>query len=221
MSAIITELFSDKRFDLNASSIARPIALGSWNTLRIGMLIQTTSTASISSGFQFGVGLCSGTTNVLGDATTTHFVGINSGTAAWPFASSWLRTGTFFGYKRVGTTPTTTANLSITTVCRGEASISSIMTFFAVEMIFGSPNFTIRMFARNALTAATVTEVQFLNAMETSLNNISLANHIYQGAAQLLAVNEGADGTLDAVNVFWSPSTSNMQIASLAVSILS
>src|SRR5262245_60599596 len=77
----------DNRIRLLNSNFARlwSSALGtSWTTIRIACRISMEDTGSgLSSTPQFIFGICSGTSNIYMDASTTHFLGIRSTEANW------------------------------------------------------------------------------------------------------------------------------------------
>lgn len=208
----------ENRALLSNSIIARLVGIGTtWNQIRAGILFQVDGTVSIAS-LDFALGFCAGTTNVYGDATTTHFVGTRC-TSGWPFASSWYSNATFVPSKRVNTTVTDGTALSTTSDVRGDIGGGIIRTMMFIDITKGSPNYTFELFSRTALNTGTPpSEADFLTQMEMATP--SFAHHTYSGA-QTLAVDEGADGTLDAFQMYWNPATQVAEVSMVGVTVLS
>jgi hypothetical protein len=81
-SAIIDFYANDKGAVLANASMARPLELPSnWLTLQIGILFgfTTGSLIDISGNPRWYIGLCSGSTNIVGDSTVGHFMGFRTG----------------------------------------------------------------------------------------------------------------------------------------------
>src|SRR5437867_3420891 len=71
---------SDNRVVMSNGRFARTLAIGTlWTKLRIGIRFAINDgAANIGGGPIFAFGLCHGTTNIYGDATTDHFLGYRS-----------------------------------------------------------------------------------------------------------------------------------------------
>lgn len=109
---------------LKNAQMARKFSLGNWTWIRIAVRGWLEDSGSApAGGSAYELGLCSGTTNLIKDASTTHFVGYRAQNASDLKAQAWQRgatTGanglTYVGYtstyqaygigKRVGTTGT-------------------------------------------------------------------------------------------------------------------
>jgi hypothetical protein len=196
----------------NARFAREPLAgfFTGWSKIRVALLMQMTDAGVNLTGTpRFAVGLCSGSSDIIGDASTTHFVGaITNGseftretTPARYAGSNSLRAA-----KRVGTT---------LTVGGAAASTFRFHTtapqMFFVDITAGSPNYGVQIFYYTSATAPVVTHSDFLT--QSLIGTPSFTNHGYL-ASQAVAVNEGTDGVLDHGCVWWDQAASNMQILS-------
>lgn len=221
----------DKRIVLSNSQFARPIPFGTtWNKIRIGVRLDcTTSGGNLTGTPRFAVGLCSGNTDLYGDATTTHFVGVRTNEATWTLTNSnrYLVNGsTLSPHKKVGTIFTAgTAFFPGVQwgIGAGAATPVADRTQFILEITKGSPNFTLQMLGwiNPGGVAAPVdnSDVAFYTNMEGA-GNPAATNHTFS-AANTLAVDEGVSGSFDHINIFWDRTTSEIELSDLAVARIS
>lgn len=219
----------DKRIVLSSSQFVRAIPFGTtWNKIRIGARLDITSSGGNLTGTpRFAMGVCSGNTDIYGDATTTHFVGVRSIEATWTLTGSnrYLINGSMLSpHKKVGTTFTAgTAFFPGVQwgIGAGAASSSADRTQFILEITKGSPNFTLQMLGwiNTGSAPADNSDLAFYSNMEAS-GNPSATNHTFS-AANTVAVSEGTDGNLDYINFFWDRSTAEIEISDWAVSRIS
>jgi hypothetical protein len=212
----------DNRISLANSNFARPIpGISGWATLRIGLRLDMNNTAANITGTpRFSVGFCSGTTNLLLDATTDHFVGIQSNNATWRYVVSTMTQydNTVAGldmipFKRVGSTrtaSTVTAGLFM----QADPTVARRKMYF-VDLIHGSPNYTFKAFYCSASSTNDCLTADFLNNM--NLVTPSFSNHTYGTVGGTLAVDEGTNGTLNAASVAWDQPTPAIEICDIAV----
>lgn len=212
---------------------ARPVTIpATWTKVRIGCRMHmTNSLATMTSDPIFTMGLCSGTTNQYGDTTTTHFVGQAFDNATWTFSAGppvvYNPAVQPIGRKRVGTTNTDTINLTPAGsgfLFNADAAANTADRFITfIDLFKGSPNFTIHSPFHCAATTgalADVTSAKFLFYMAQLSPAPSEGNYIATSADQTLAVDEGADGTLNAVNFYWNRADSTIEICDIAVAVL-
>lgn len=210
---------------LSNSTPCRPptILLSSWTKMRVAArLCIRDQGVNLTGTPRLALGLCSGSTNTFGAATTTHFVGVvtNNATltrnAGPPVYYSGLNLA---ACKRVGSTLTTNAS-----AINGGGSFmfaqpaDGYRTLFFVDIEKGSPNYTMNAFYRNSSTGADVSADDFLYYAQ--LDTPSLTGYNF-GTARTVAVDEGADGTLDHVNPAWSMASPQIEISDLAIVKLS
>jgi len=216
----------DKRIILSNGTFARLHGVASWTKLRVAVRWSMTDFgANLGSTPELSVGLCSGTTNIYKDATTTHFLGMQAFGATWTRATSPVNACYTTGassirpMKRVGTTTTTGTSggngFNLTADPTG-SSTHRVMTF--IDITAGSPNYTIGGFLWDFGTSVDVTESDFLAQAE--LASPSFTGHVAATNATI-AANEGTDGALNAVNIYWDRTTPQIEISDIAVARLS
>jgi len=204
---------------LNGSSWARKLDFGTaWNTLRVGVLCQFGPDYTENfSGYQFkgnvrfAVGLSKGTGNPLVGAGVDHWVGALTNDTLWTAsdtaAAPYWQCDNIVPAKYVGTTLTTGTDIVSSGACMFEALDSGAFprrNCYMVDIIKGSPNFTIRLFCLTTHTSGASadpsTEAAFRTRMEEA--NPSQTNYTWF-TGQTLAVDEVANGTLDSINIAW------------------
>src|SRR5512138_1392309 len=83
MAGVIASFHSRKQIELANSLIARQVTFPpGWTRARVGIRAAFSGASHITP--TFALGLCSGTSNVAGDASTTHFIGLYS-TCLWTY----------------------------------------------------------------------------------------------------------------------------------------
>lgn len=209
----------DKRIVLSNSQFGRLLPFSTWNSLRIGVRWHMRNTGgAIGAGGRLAVGLCRNTTAMFGDATTDHFVG-------WVTDGSWGFT-TPNQYHTIGGKPATRigASLTLGTVFAAGNNIpadaggsNNDRKIFFVDITKGSPNYSLALFAWSS-GVIDVTNNQFLLKMEETAP--SLSSHAAV-SAQTIAVDTGANGVFNAVNISWGRSTPEVEICDLAIARLS
>jgi len=209
---------------LNAASFARPVSLNAaWNQIRIGMrllftqlptLFETTFVSKPS----FAVGLCHGTTNIMGDATTDAFVGAISTSTNWASENAEVLYD-FIDFKAVSKAGTTSALSGVITGTQSQFGqgtaapwVANPQMFF-VDITKGSPNYSVSLwYISNGQTAGLETRADFLSYLVQA--SPSKTGHTYSAApgsvlAPALAV--------DAVNVSWDRTDFFPEILDLSI----
>lgn len=201
----------------NNSIIARPVALGTWNVLRVGFLHSVRQDTLVGITPDFFFGLSAGTASVYGDASATHSVGAQS-TGAWTLGGDNFLSTAIRPVKQVGVTKTSGTNLAAgwITYANTVADMKRSMTILTITK--GSPNYSFKMFYRNSGAASSPTFADLTAQMEAGIP--AFASHL-DSSTQTLAVDEGADGTLTALQMYWSLTTSSMEIEGVMVSKVS
>ncbi len=212
----------DRRLVLTNSSAARIINIGtSWSTLRIGIRMCCEDTgADYPNTTRFYFGAMSNPDSTLSNgpltATCSHFVGFicdsnpNAGyprRIAGPPVQYTLNSDRHYAKKVVNTiTSAAGTNMNARWSINGATPPRVVMM---VELVKGSPNFTINFLAQGAgyNGSADVLKGTFLTAMaQTTLANAATAmnsagNNYGGGNTATLAVSEAVDGFLDAIVV--------------------
>lgn len=210
----------DKRIVLSNSQFSRPHGITTWTTLRIGLrMIMNNIGASLTGTPRFYVGLGSGTTNMIMDATTDNWCGIVSN-ATWTYAAGppvRYSVNPVHGGKKVGTTLTLTASAvdpSDSVIFMADATTTNRFLYF-VEITKGSPNYTLNLqsFRINPTTAGDATAADFLAQV---VQSAPLFTNHQNGTARTLAVDEST-GTFDHVCIGWDQVSPTIEICDLAV----
>lgn len=213
----------DKRIQHVNSNWARPwpLSIGtSWTKLRVGVrVIMDNTGANLVSTPRFAMGVCSGSTNLLFDATTTHFLGWQQSAATMTFAAGPPIRYSFdtAGLKRVGSTSTFTATMAVGFILCADPTTANRAMFFC-DITKGSPNYTLDSFGRTGTAAGDVTLADFLATVPLAVP--AFANH-GASASRTIAVDEGVDGTFDHMLVGWDRTTPVLEICDIAVVRLS
>ena len=217
----------DKRVQLSNANFARLWSsdLGtSWTKIRVGCrLSMEDSGASITSTPRFAFGICSGTSNIFMDSTTTHWAGVIS------YESSWGRYVTPAKYdlsgesgacmkvaKRIGSTLTEGSTIAGARLCIADCTVASRTVIF-LDITKGSPNFTFDLFSwQNNIGNGAMADVTLSTYLtQVSLSNPSVTNHSTTSATQ--AIDEATYGYFNAVNIGWDRSSPTIEISDLAV----
>lgn len=219
MSVILERTISaviDKRIVLSNSQFARPLPFGTtWNELRIGIRVHMRDTgANLASTPRFWLGACSGSTNLIGDASTDNFVGMVSNTTSWVRTATEYQAVAYHAAKRVGTTTTIGSSIGGgTDIGNGAALNTADRVIMVVQILKGSPNYSVRNFTWTTGAVADQSLITFLAQME--LVTPALTGHTFQ-AYQTIAADE-TGGSFDHLNISWDRTTPEIEICDLAV----
>jgi hypothetical protein len=219
----------DNRIRLTNSNFARlwSTDIGtSWTTIRIGCRISIEDSGAATTGTaRFAFGVCSGTSNIYMDATTTHWLGALTNTADWTRTAGPPARVDMSGYtggggvcdfcpaKRITSTLTVGAIFATAQGIVYDCTTENRTAFF-LDITKGSPNFTLSVFHRNTATASDVTLTAYL--AQVVLGSPALTNHATMTSATI-AIDEGANGSFNAVNVAWDRTSPAIEISDLAV----
>ena len=232
-SAIIDSYINDKAVILSNSTIARPIELPvSWSFLQIGLIygMTTGSFANITGTPRFYIGLCSGDTAILGDITSSYFVGFRTNDATMVEQSASLnytyRFGTVTGVvlsptQTLTTADINTANQYIQTTLWDKRTIG----FYQITRSLANPTLCHFFFRyQNAFSGATLgvfpdsTLLREVVSVTPTGTDLSLGNSNRAN----LAVNQEASGSLDHLCIAWDREHPNpdLIVYSVAVAVL-
>lgn len=226
-STILKRTYSsvdDQRIVLSNSHFARLHGVSSWSKLRVALRISMTdSGGNLASTPEFFVGLCSGTTNIYKDSTTDHCVGVQTFSSGWTRNTSsftaWYTSGgsAIRPIKKVGSTVTNGSAIGADglNLPADVTSGTPHRAVYFVDISTGSPNYTVQTYYWT--TGSNFTDwsaSDFLTNAELDSPSVS---QFGKSATQTIAVNEGTDGTLNAVNVYWDRTTPQIEISDLAV----
>lgn len=207
MPADLITYGTDRRIVLsNGEAIRAPVYLDDWSVLRIGLAGAFTGFSGNLAGTpRLVFGVCNGELNGYSAALSDHVVGFRSAEATLLYTATPNRvnpfgsTGRFF--KKVAGV--------ITDAAAGGGSNgyfsadSSVRSYVAMQITKGSPNFSISLSSVHVVAelSTNVTDALFQAYMESG----SLppgGNYLTYGPTNV-AVDEGADGVLDHLFVYW------------------
>jgi len=213
----------DNRIRLTNSNFARLWSTDvgtSWTTICVGcrMTIEDTG-ANLVSTPRLAFGICVGTSNIFMDATTTHWLGFYSVDPTWPrvsgspatYAMADATTAPLFSKRITSTITSAGTQTANPRLC--DCSTANRSAFF-MYITKGSPNFTGSLFCRGGTTASDVSLAEYLAALP--LSSPSITNHSNAGNVTL-AIDEGANGSFNAVNIAWDRTSPAIELSDLAV----
>ena len=223
MGNTIRDLSGAKYIEMSNGRFARQpsasvFASGAWTKIRVALYMDLFQIGSdVGSTPVFQAGLCSGTTNIPGDATPTNAVGLNVTAASWSWynggGSSYIyNCGPCYPFKNVGgvlTNGTSSTPLLFAT----SAEANGLSAELYVDITKGSPNYTVQAFCPTTVSPTT-TEATF-EAQSIASSPVIAGGHAFL-TAQTIAFNESA-GTLDSVFVYHKPTTGYARIKQLRV----
>lgn len=224
MAAILSRIVSsvtDKRVVLSNSQFARALPFGTtWQSIRIGMRLDMRDTgADLSSTPRFWFGVCSGSTNLVSDATTTNFCGCATNVATWGRSATRYNklTSGIVCATRVGSTNVFSSGgnvLSGSSIIQNQAaSAAADRGLWFIQITKGSPNYTYRCFYSQTDGAADRSHTEFLEQMEQVTP--SLTGHAWSNAV-VLATSEAA-GAFDHIMISWERTYPEIEISDIAV----
>lgn len=221
------EPLNDKYLSLANEEYVRTLAIGSnWNQVRIGLMYAMPGAANIPSA-RFCVGLSASAFDPLASSSTGHFVGVHFTNTGFAGASLTYNAGSgnpyftspgFAFFKRVGTSATVFGSFTGTIFHPTNGGSTQRRGAVVAELTKGG-SWTIRAWALPL--AAMSRDFGYLHLLETledpatstlALDGVTLIYHSVLGS-----VNEGADGYLDAVDVFWNKAATPIEIYAIAV----
>src|ERR1051326_1867460 len=143
----------DNRIQMTNSHFARGFTPPSgWTQLRLAFRFSFSDLGtSAGSTPQFAFGFCSGQTNIFGDATADHFVGWKTVKATWTRntgVNAYDSTIDCQPFKRIGTTDTNGSGTQLPWYFNYD--IANYRDIMFVDLVKGSPNYTLKIYARNA-----------------------------------------------------------------------
>jgi hypothetical protein len=225
MSATIVTVSSSKRLDLsNGQALRRPIYLSNWTTMRIGLRLCFPTAVSIVGTPGLYVGMGSGLTAGIGDATTTNWIGVKTITGTWTRSlsgsQSYGNIGSIRVHKRVGAT--LTSHASDMTATMHQSFDALFQSVILVEITKGSPNYTVNIgvpTSNSGVIAVNITDANMDAYMSlpigmAGIGSVSNLNIVAVAVNNTLAMSEAA-GVLDCLQIYWDKTAVNCEIESV------
>ena len=215
MGSIVETMAGDKRLKLGNEQFVRKLAVGrNWHHLRIGVRLGFDCAASSVTSPHLAIGLCSGTSNCVGDASTTNWYGLTSRTCgSATITGSTIKSHYFYPFqaqKRVGTTWTDFGYLSMAYITSAPSSRRCLIFFDLID----TPTPTMKMYANQNATFG-IGDITLDNFL-TLLSNISPPQDSYVTGSRTFTLSETA-GSLDTVNIMWNNDSYKMEFSDIAV----
>jgi hypothetical protein len=231
IDTITVSSVEDRRLVLNNAQAARVIDIGSsWSTLRLGIRYCVDDTgANITGTPRFYLGLLAspsaGMANGPLGLVTSHFLGFRSGFATWtrqvgPPINYIAENGDLNRLiKKVNNTVTTTGTgIAIRAGVNAVPNRSALI----IEIVKGSPNFTINFCSPIGAPSDIPNPNAMINAFQlaTMANIATYLNGLFSGSYSAnptgtIAVDEGTNGSLNAICVAWDRSVPVMRISEI------
>lgn len=222
----------DNRIRLTNSNFARLWSSDvgtTWSQIRVcGRLSIEDTGANLTSTPKLNFGICSGTSNIYMDATTTHWAGFETAQATWTRYTTPAKydmsfyNGGLLAVKRIGSTRTSGGGIFWSTGPAGQGFIADCTVasrrVFILDITKGSPNFTFKVFGWDANTGngamADCTVETFL--AQIPLTSPSITNHSFSDT-KTIALDEATNGYFNAVNIAWDRTSPAIELSDLAV----
>ncbi len=205
---------SGKAVQFSNSYIARSLTIPpDWLTLRIGLLAHMGTTGATIPSIEFGFGLCSGLTSPLGTYTVgvapKHYVGCWMSQLDY-FSAGGVYTATFYFRSIVnGVLGTLTSGAPgvFTISFKAETDVVAMKPLF-IEITRASTVATTwslkPFFDTTSSDVQTWANSEFLAQMIVPKDACSRTGSAY-GTAFNVTVDEATNGTMDSLNIYWSP----------------
>lgn len=210
---------------IDTSAQCRRLIIGTnWNRVRIGGRIAfEDSGIDITGNPVLFLGVCSGDLAPYGRPLPTHSVGAKLG---WGGGGQWFalnftratyRANGFWATKKVGAietiSPQTVSAIEFT---RDNTGLPRIP--FGVEITKGSPNFIVRVLAASIPKTVDISFETYRAGMQLEdINQCATLWNVSALTSQVVPVNEGVDGGLNAVDIFWSKNLPRLLLSEIYV----
>lgn len=220
MSFIVESISGDRRIQLGAEEIVRPMAIGTnWTKLRIGIRAGLWYAGGNFSNAVLALGVCQGQNGFISTNTVDYF-GVVAGSA---MLSTWTITTTSqpFAYTPAGAVYFRKTGQSVVSSTAGSATgpfftcnPQQFRSQFFFDITKGATTYTFSSWGFNAFATSQtdVSRAVFLQALENEVSPTSLTNLF---ASQTIAYS--GSGLFDSVSLYWNRSTPTMEISDLAV----
>lgn len=207
----------DKRIKLANAQFARPFDVGTWSKIRVFCRMSINDNAIMGVGNTIMMfGLCSGTTNLPGDATTQHAVGLGTN-STWTSSSASYYSAVGIFLSRIGTTLSfDLGGGSAGTIGFGRNDAGIQRGLYFLDITKGSPNWTFHYFTRNGSTAVVDVSYDTMMSIAEIETGMSLTGHVL-GTSRSFPVDEGTNGALNSVCMWWPRTVPVMEISDLGI----
>ena len=216
MGSIVETIVGDKRLKLGNEQFVRKLAAGrNWHHLRIGVRLAFDGPqASAVASPLLAIGLCSGTSNCVGDASTTNFYGITTrSVASATLNGTTVKSHYFYPLqvqKRVGTTWSDLGYIGHGYITTAPATHRCLIFVDIID----TPTPTMKLYM-NLNASGGIADVSLTSFLDL-LSNITPPETYYSLQSKTFTLSETA-GSLDTVNIMWGSDTYKMEFSDIAV----
>lgn len=230
---------TEKRLVLQKEQIGRTISIGSnWDSIRIGFRhsISNDSNVKLSAPGVWAFGLCSGTSNMFLDDTTTHFLGVRTTGGGWQAINYTLPNGIYIHpnvwkfSSKVGNTyvdsdfTTSSTYPSISTDYKSlTTTVNTIgCSAWIIDITKGDPNWIWTIYSGSWYSTSInrhVSYYKFINSINNNLVDKGADNFVVWASGSV-TVNETLNGFLDTINIAWQSVSETLEISDVAYAIL-
>lgn len=223
-SSFILAPTTDRYLELDNAEWVRELTIGnSWTKIRLAILASIVPSGTGDIVPKFVLGMCSGSSNPFGAATTTNFVGagfVHNLTLTYGAGSgnpSFVSANSTGFISRVNTTVNYGGGLSgnfFTTT-----GTLARRTPLIVDITKGSPNYTIKTYTP-ATVDTDVSYAEFVSAVEAASDPTAVGSLGMQSVSNPMAASE-SPGNLDHVDLFWSLAATPLRVYAILAKKLS
>jgi len=225
MAIIIQRVFATdtkKGISLGNEEWVRGLTIGTnWSRLRIGILCAANPDGTNNiNGCSYALGVCSGTSNPFGAASTANFIGGGRSAGVLTYTA-----GAGNPYYTV-TSTTTLRRVGAITSTSGVGTLAFASTVgavqrrwpFYVDVVKGSPNYTVLGYHYDQTTPATTFSINsFLDATEQVSAVPNLSGTLLATLLNSAVACDESTGVFDTVDFFWNKSLYPVEVYALAV----
>jgi hypothetical protein len=219
----------DKVINLNDEQMARTMTIGSnWNWIRLGVRMQMSKSNAIVNP-NFAMGLCSGTSSLYGDRTTTHFFGQDFDTNAIWTENSVTRAKNWAGLVARFVTKVSSSIINWSSGSQKDWAIGSTPSsnsisrqYYMLDFVKSAVDPGLWMLVYVWNKAADLSATNYDESFTSFYNNMtnltaSLNSADYTSSFQYIPISESINGNLDTLNIYWNQTANTMQLSDVAV----
>lgn len=209
------------RFRVNNGRLAIPLPFGTdWSSLRVAVLKAGSANTTPSATERISMGVCSGSTNIPGDANVDHFVGCaNNAVDGWSYFGGTGDLTFFYIYTATCVDNTWSYAAGYMGGAYVQSDVANYRCGWAVDIKKGSPNFTVGFCDLQYGYANYPTEAQFGAEFEGAVESCQTISPVYHvgRTAKTIAVDEVNNGSLDHFCLWWNPNDFDLEISAILI----
>lgn len=221
MAQILTRTYSgevDSIIKLDNEQIGRPMFFGSnWNRIRVGFRYTISGSVGTTAYPYCYLGVCSGTSSMVGAATCSNFIGIRwvEGTNIIDNTTSWSQqVGNPFQVCRVVSGSLSASVQGLITQAHGKPTASRTMMIMDIEK--GTPSYTMSLVAPTLAGIGDISLATLTASMLYPTYSYGVPVGGYDAQTRYIPFTEDS-GSLDTVNIWWRTSSHPIELSDIVV----